>query len=66
MLTVQQIICQTRNDWIIWFQSCVTEGPAFEDLPEDFRDFIVWIYPNKIVATKEHAEVVSRLIEWRG
>src|SRR6266480_7235043 len=40
MLTVQQILCQTCNDWIIWCQSCVTEGPAFEDLPEDFRDSI--------------------------
>jgi hypothetical protein len=66
VLAVQRILCQTRNDWIIWFQSCVTEGPDAEDLPEDFQDFIVWIYPNKIVATKETAAVVSRLIEWRG
>jgi Leucine-rich repeat (LRR) protein len=63
---IQRILCQTRNDWIIWFQSCVTEGADAEDLPEDFEEFIVWIYPNKIVATEENAEVVSRLIEWRG
>jgi hypothetical protein len=66
VLAVQRILCQTRNDWIIWFQSCVTEGPDAEELPEDFQDFIVWIYPNKIMATKDNAAVVSRLIEWRG
>jgi hypothetical protein len=66
VLAVQQILCQTRNDWIIWFQSCVTEGPDADALPENFEDFIVWIYPNKIVAARENAQVVSRLIEWRG
>jgi hypothetical protein len=66
VLTLQQILCHARNDWIIWFQSCVTEGPETDDLPEDFAEFTVWVYPNKIVATKESAEVVSRLIEWLG
>jgi Leucine-rich repeat (LRR) protein len=66
VLTLQQILCHARNDWIIWFQSCVTEGPETVDLPEDFAEFTVWVYPNKIVATKESAEVVSRLIEWLG
>jgi internalin A len=66
VVEIQKILCQTRNDWIIWFQSCVTEGPDTDDLPEDFEEFIVWIYPNKIVATPENAQIVSQLIEWRG
>ena len=64
-MAIQQILCHTRNDWIIWFQSCLAEGPEADALPENFKDFTVWIYPNKIVATKEDAEVATRLIEWR-
>lgn len=64
-LTVQRILCETRNDWIIWFQSLLWESPVDQEIPEGIEDFIVWIYPNKIVATKDNAKVVRKLIEWR-
>ncbi|MDB6112032.1 MAG: Internalin-A [Pedosphaera sp.] len=66
-LILQRILCETRNDWIIWFQSCLGEGPEDEEESfEDLENFTVWVYPNKIVATEENAEVVRELIEWRA
>jgi hypothetical protein len=62
---VQQVLCQARNDWIVYFQSCLSEGPDIEDLPEGAEDFIVWIYPDRIVATEENAAVIRKLIAWR-
>jgi len=59
---VQQVLCETRNDWIIYFQGLASEGPNFEELPEDARDFTVWIYPDKIMATADNAAVVRELI----
>ena len=59
---VQQILCEARNDWIVYFQTLLGEGPDFEELPETAQDFIVWIYPDKIVATKDNAAIVSELI----
>jgi len=59
---VQQILCETRNDWIIYFQSLLSEGPDTEELPEDVQDFIVWIYPDRIMATKDNAAIVRDLI----
>ena len=64
-LAVQRILCETRNDWIVWFQSCLDEGPDADEKPENLEDFIVWIYPDKIVATEPNAEIVRKLIEWR-
>lgn len=66
VLAVQRILCQTRNAWIIWFQSCIHEGPNAEEVPQDWEDFILWIYPDKIVATRENAKVVRKLIEWKS
>ena len=50
---VQGILCDARNDWIIYFQGLASEGPDWADLPEGAQDFTVWIYPDKIVATEE-------------
>jgi hypothetical protein len=66
VLAVQKILCETRNDWIVWFQSCLGEGMDMDEVPEGMEDFIVWIYPNKIVATKENAKIVRKLIDWQG
>lgn len=65
-MAVQEILCSTRNDWIIWCQSLLWESPEEQEIPEGAEDFIVWIYPDKIVASEEHAEVVRKLIEWRN
>ena len=62
---VQQVLSQARNDWIIYFQSLLSEGPDFEELPEDTEDFTVWIYPDKILATRDNAAIIRKLIEWR-
>lgn len=61
-LVLQRILSQTRNDWIIWFQSLLYEGPL--EVPEEMDDFIVWIYPDRIVTTKEYGSTVRNLIEW--
>jgi hypothetical protein len=39
-----------------------SEGPE----ETDFEDFVVWVYPQKIVATKEHEKIVRDLIEWQS
>jgi hypothetical protein len=64
-LGIQKILCETRNDWIIWVQALPGEGPGEEEV-EDLEDFIVWIYPDKLVATQEHGKIVQQLIEWNG
>jgi internalin A len=64
-LTVQQILCRARNNWIIYCQSLLWEGPEDQEIPEGAEDFIVWIYPDEIVATEEHAAVVRKLMKWR-
>ncbi len=60
---VQGILCEARNDWIIYFQGLASEGPDFEELPEDAQDFTVWIYPDKIMATKDNAAIVRELMD---
>jgi Leucine-rich repeat (LRR) protein len=62
---VQQVLCESRNDWIIYFQSLLGEGPDFESLPADTRDFTAWIYSDKIVVAKEDAATVRKLIDWK-
>lgn len=49
VLGIQKVLSTAKNDWIIYFQS------------ED-DDFIVWIYPEKIMVTNEHAKNVGKLI----
>lgn len=62
--TVQTVLCECRNPWIVWFQSELDEGPDADDLLDDAEDFIVWIYPDKLQVAEEHATVVKRLLEW--
>lgn len=50
VLGIQKVIAHSRHDWIVYFQS---DGP----------EFIVWIYPEKIVTTPEYESQVRRLIE---
>lgn len=52
VLGMQRILSHARNDWILYFQSDVGS-----------EDFIVWVYPEKIVTTSEHAERVKSLAE---
>jgi hypothetical protein len=59
---VQHILCEARNDWIIYFQALVSEGPDSEELPEGAEDFTVWIYPDKIMATEENAAILRELL----
>ena len=63
-LKIQNILCQTRNDWIIWCQSLLWESPEDQEIPDGVEDFIVWIYPNKIMVAEQDAETVRKLIEW--
>ena len=60
---VQGVLCETRNDWIIYFQGLLSERADWEELPEDAQDFTVWIYPDTIKATKDNAAVVRELID---
>lgn len=63
VIAVQHVLCEARNDWIIYFQGLISEGPDFEELAGDAQDFTVWIYPDKIMATTDNATVVRELIE---
>lgn len=62
VLALQRVLCATKNDWIIWTQALPSEGSD----ETDFEDFVVWVYPQKVVATKEHEKIVGDLIEWRS
>jgi hypothetical protein len=64
--TIQTVLSETRNDWIIWCQSLLRESPEEQEIPEDAKDFIVWIYRDKVMVTEEHAEAVRKLVEWRS
>ena len=64
-LKVQNILCQTRNDWIIWCQSLLWESPEEQEIPDGVEDFIVWIYPNKIMVAEQDAETVQKLLAWK-
>jgi len=50
VLGIQKVLSTAKKDWIIYFQS---DGDAF----------IVWVYPDKIMVTKEYAESVRTLIK---
>ncbi|MGJ8654906.1 MAG: leucine-rich repeat domain-containing protein [Akkermansiaceae bacterium] len=50
VLGIQKVLSTAKKDWIIYFQS------------ED-DDFIVWIYPDKIMVTKEYEKKVRKLIK---
>jgi hypothetical protein len=65
-LAVQRILCQMRNDWIIWCQSLLWECPEDQEIPEGVEDFIVWIYPNKIMVAQQDEETVRKLIAWES
>lgn len=48
---MQTVLGTAKKDWILYFQS--------DGLDEDF---IVWVYPDRIVTTQEYADTVRRLI----
>jgi Leucine-rich repeat (LRR) protein len=52
ILGLQQVLCHAKNDWILYVQ---TDGTASE--------FIIWVYPDRIVTTAEYAERVRGLIQ---
>jgi hypothetical protein len=64
--TIQTVLTETRNDWIIWCQSLLWESPEEQEVPEGAEDFIVWIYQDKVMVTEAHAEAVRKLVEWRS
>ncbi len=52
VIGIQRVLSQAKNDWIIYFQS-----------DEVDEEFIVWIYPEKIVLAEEYEKCVRGLIE---
>lgn len=50
VLGIQRILAHCQNDWIIYFQTDGTE-----------KQFVVWVYPEKVVTTSEYAGVVRDL-----
>ncbi len=52
VLGIQKVLCHATKDWIIYFQS--------DDVKEEF---VVWIYPDKVMVTKEHEKLVRKLIK---
>lgn len=51
VLGIQEVLSNAKQDWIIYLE---TEEVQLE--------FVVWIYPDKIVVTYEHAESVRSLV----
>lgn len=51
VLGIQEVLATCRYDWIIYFQSDCCE-----------ENFIVWIYPDKLVLTEEYEARVNELI----
>ena len=60
---IQQVLCEIKTDWIVYLQSLVYEGPDIDELPEELEDFIVWVYPDKIVATEENTAIVRQILD---
>jgi Leucine-rich repeat (LRR) protein len=52
VLGIQEVLSNAKQDWIIYLQ---TDGVK----PE----FVVWVYPEKIMVTHEHAGAVRMLID---
>jgi hypothetical protein len=63
-MIVQETLCRARNDWIIYLQALIDESPDADEIPEDAQNFIIWVYPDKILATAEHANIVRKLIDF--
>ena len=60
--SIQAELCASKKDWIIYFQALPDQGPDADELPKNVKNFTVWIYPDKIVATKADAAVISPLL----
>lgn len=52
VLGLQEVLCHTRNDWILHLQSDGTE-----------TEILAWIYPNRIVTTEEYARPLRKLMQ---
>jgi hypothetical protein len=52
VLGIQNILSNAKEDWIIYLQSDDVEP-----------DFVVWVYPDKIMVTHEYEDAVRMLIE---
>ncbi|MBK8479334.1 MAG: leucine-rich repeat domain-containing protein [Opitutaceae bacterium] len=59
---VQTVLGEAKNDWIIYCQSSLFEGP--DEQPAWAKDFVVWIYPSEIWVTAEHEATVRRLLSF--
>jgi hypothetical protein len=57
---VQQLLCECRNEWIIYFQSSLWEGPDTDE--EVVEDFICWLHRDKVVTTDEYRVVIDHLL----
>jgi len=64
ILNIQRVLCEAKNDWIIWCQSLLKESPEEQDVPDDAEDYIVWICPNKLVVAEDNAETIKKLVSW--
>lgn len=52
---IQEALSHAKNDWIIYFQSDY-------EFDTEKKDFIVWIYPDKIQTTSEYQPIVELLL----
>ncbi len=55
---IQKILCHSRNEWIVYFQSEWFDEKGLEE-----KEFIRWIYRDKIVTTEEYVGVIRELME---
>lgn len=52
VLGIQDVLSNAKQDWIIYLQT--------DDVQPEF---VVWVYPDKIVVAHEHAETVRSLVD---
>ena len=64
VLKIQAVLCEFIRPWVVFFESLLVEGPDADELPDDFEDFEVWIYPNKIVVEESRVPLIEKLINW--
>ena len=62
---LQSHLCAAKHLWVLAVQSELAQGPDRHRLPPEAKEFVAWVYPNKIVTIREHAysETVQRLLK---
>jgi hypothetical protein len=61
---LQTHLCATKHLWVLSVQSNLAGGTDAHALPPEAREFVAWVYPDKILTIREDAysETLQRLL----